>query len=249
MFLRCRGNRGIDDEKNNGINFKVAIDKQVKKKVIEDWLNAFPQLSYYAQNKLYKVAGGVVLGLELIKLPFTEEYRPHFVAYPLWRKDVKTCLDYPFILKEYYNKKRLQYSIPYGKHDAFFDNVVDSVKTQTPLSFDSDISLKKITSTIDEYSKTSPLSAAPNSYLQAALQESKLKIALFLGATEAQKILEQIIKRNWDINHFKAFGVDVIEWLDSLQTTIINRDAFLMQIEANTRDGKISKLKKSELIS
>jgi hypothetical protein len=122
------------------------------------------------------------------------------------------------------------------------------VKTQTPLSFDSDISLKKIASAIEDYSKTSPLSAAPNSYRQAALQESKLKIALFLGATEAQKILEQVNKRNWDINHFKACGVDVTNWLHSLQATIINRDAFLKQIEVNKRDKKISQLKRSEFI-
>jgi len=225
----------------------MAIDKEVKKKVIEDWQNAFPQLALYAQDKLYKVVGATVIGLELIKLPRTEEYRPHFVVYPLWKKDVKASLDFPFILKEYSNKKGLQYSIPYERHSAFFSDVIESVKKQTPLPFDSNISLKKIVSVIDEHSKTPPLSAAPNSYLQAALQEAKLKIALFVGVTEAQSVLEQINKRSWDTNHFKACGVDVSKWLQSLQEVTTNRDEFLKQIEANKQDKKISQLKSSEL--
>lgn len=225
----------------------MAIDKEIKKKVIGDWQNAFPQLTLYAQNKLYKVVSSIIIGLELIKSPFTDNYSLYFVIYPLWKKDVKTSLDYPILLKEFKNKKGFQYDIPYEKHSVFFDDVLDSIKKQSPLPFEGNISLKKLIAVLDEYSKTPPLSAAPNSYLQAALQEAKLKIALFIGVTEAQSVLEQINKRNWDTNHFKACGVDVNEWLQSLQTTISNRDEFLKQIEANKQDKKISQLKSSEL--
>jgi len=225
----------------------MAIDKELKKKVIEDWQNAFPQLSLYAQDKLYKVVGSIVVGLELIKLPRTDEYRPHFVAYPIWKEDVKTSLNTPFILKEYYNKKGLQYSILYERHSSLFNDVLESVKRQTLLSFDGNISFKKIVSVIDEYSKTPPLSAAPNSYLQAALQEAKLKIALFVGVAEAQSVLEQINIRSWDANHFKACGVDVNRWLQELKENISKRDEFLKQIEVNKYDKKISQLISSEI--
>lgn len=225
----------------------MAIDKEIKKKVIGDWQNAFPQLSLYAQDKLYKVVGSIVVGLELIKLPRTEEYRPHFVIYPLWKKDVKSSLDYPIFLKEYYNKKGLQYSIPYEKHSTFFNDVLDSIKKQSPLPFEGNVASKKLMSVLDEYSKTPPLSAAPNSYLQAVLQEAKLKIALSISSEEAKSVLEQINKRSWDVNHFKAFGVDVNEWLQSLKDTITNRDEFLKQTEANKQDKKIAKLHSSEL--
>ena len=57
----------------------MGIDKTIKKKVIEDWQNAFPQLTMHAQNKLYKVVGSCVLGIELIKSPHTESYSPYFV--------------------------------------------------------------------------------------------------------------------------------------------------------------------------
>jgi len=225
----------------------MPIDKEIKKKVIEDWQNAFPQLTSYSQNKLYKVVGSCVLGIELIKSPHTESYSPYFVIYPIWKKDVKASLDYPIFLRDFKNKKGFQYDVPYTKHSAFFTDVIESVKKQTPLPFEGDISFKKIATAIDDSSKTPPLSAAPNSYLQAVLQEAKLKTALFISSKEAQKVFEQINKRSWDTNHFKACGVDVSKWLQSLQEVITNRDEFLKQIEANKQDKKISQLKSSEL--
>jgi hypothetical protein len=225
----------------------MAVDREIKKKVTEDWKNAFPQLVLYAQNKLYKVVGSCILGIELIKSPHTESYSPYFVIYPIWKKDVMASLDYPIFLKDFKNTKGFQYEIPYEKHSVFFSDVVDSVKKQTPLPFDGNISFKKIATAIDDSSKTPPLSAAPNSYLQAALQEAKLKIALFINITEAQSVLVQINKRNWDTSHFKAFGVDVSQWLQNLQEVITNRDEFLKQIETNKQDKKIAKLQSSEL--
>jgi hypothetical protein len=225
----------------------MAVDKEIKKKVIEDWQNAMPQLCLYAQDKLYKVVGSIIVGLELIKLPRAKEYRPHFVIYPLWKKDVKSNLDYPILIKEFYNKKGLQYSIPYENHSSFFNDVLNSIKKQSPLPFEGNIFLKKLMFLLDDHSQKPPLSAAPNSYLQAVLQEAKLKIALSISSEEAQSILEQINKRSWDVSHFKACGVNVSNWLQSLQEVINNRDEFLKQIETNKQDKKLAKLGSSEL--
>jgi hypothetical protein len=231
----------------------MALDKAIKKKVIEDWQNAFPQLTMYAQNKLYKIVGPCIIGIELIKSPHTEGYSPYFVIYSLWGnrmgKDIKACLTGPIVLRDFKNKKGYEYDIPYEKHDVFFNDVLDSVKNQTPLPFEGDISFKKIVTAIDDSSKIPPLSAVPNSYLQAALQEAKLKIALFVGVGEARNVLEQINTRNWDKKSFNMWDVDLNEWLQSLQTTILNKDEFLKQIEANKQDKKIAKLKSSELIA
>lgn len=49
------------------------------------------------------------------------------------------------------------------------------------------------------------------------------------------------------MNHFKACGVDVNEWLKSLQATTSSRDQLLEQIQANKQDKKIAQLKSSEL--
>ncbi|MDH6310599.1 hypothetical protein M2451_003482 [Dysgonomonas sp. PFB1-18] len=226
----------------------MGIDKTIKKKIIEEWLNAFPQLTLYSQNKLYKVVGSCILGIELIKSPFTENYSPYFVIYPIWKKNVKANFDYPIFLKDFKNKKGFQYDIPYEKHSVFFDDVLDSIRKQTPLPFEGSLSFKKVETAIDDNSKVPPLSAAPNSYLQAALQEAKLKIALFISSEEAQRVFEQINKRSWDVKHFKACGVDISKWLQSLQETIFNREDFLKQIEVNKQEKKILQLKSSDLI-
>lgn len=227
----------------------MAIDKETKKKVIDDWQNAFPQLSFYTQNKLYKVVGSIIIGLELIKSPFTDAYSPYFVIYPLWKEGIKASLDYPILLKDFKNKKDFQYDVPFEKQSSFFNDVLDSIKKQSPLPFEGNVSLKKIMFVLDEYSKTPPLSAAPTSYLQAVLKEAKLKIALSISSEEAQNVLAQIKRRIWDVNHFKAFSVDVNEWLQSLQEVITNRDEFLKQIEINKQEKKIAQLKSSQLIA
>lgn len=225
------------------------MDKEIKKKVAEDWVKAFPQLTLYEKNKLYKVVGPVIIGIEMIKLPRTEEYRPHFVMYSLWNKDIKANFYFPIVLKEYYNKNGTQYSIPYEKHIAFFSDVLESIKKQNILPFDGDVHFRKMISAINEYSKTPPLSAAPNSYLQAVLQEAILKITLFINKDEAQIILKLINKKSWDANHFEACGMEISKWLHNLEQTISDRDEFLKQIEINQQDKKIAKLKRSELIA
>jgi hypothetical protein len=225
----------------------MAIDKEIKKKVIKDWQNAFPELTMYSQNKLYKVVGPIVTGIELIKLPHSDEYRPHFHMYPLWRENVAKCLDYPIYLHEYYNRRRFQYNIPYENHAVFFNDAVATIKTETSLSFKDNISLNKVLDALDEYARTSYLRAAPDSYLQAALQANKLKIALFINAVKAKSIFDEIKIRNWDMHHFKACGIDINEWIQGLKETIDNREEFLKRIAINKQDKKILKLQCSEL--
>ncbi len=222
--------------------------RDIKKQVAEDWQNAFPQLTVHAQNKCYKIVGPIITGLELVKLPKSEDYRPHFVCYPLWKQNLKACLDTPIILKEFYNKKGLQFSIPYVKHTAFFSDVLSAVKKQMPIPLEGDVSLKSLFSAIDEHSKTPPLSAAPNSYLQAVLQESKLEIALCTGNDDqVQSVLSQIQKRNWDEAHFAMWKVDVSQWLKRLQEKVNSREKLVSQVKFNKQEKKLEKLHQSEL--
>ena len=50
----------------------MKIDRELKQKINKEWLNAFPQLGSYTQNKFYKVLGTLIVGIELIKVPFME---------------------------------------------------------------------------------------------------------------------------------------------------------------------------------
>jgi hypothetical protein len=226
----------------------MAIDKEVKRKITQDWISAFPQLLAFAQNKFYKIVGCCTIGIELVKLPHSAEYRPHFVIYPLWEKDVKTCLDRPLLMTQLYDKKGLQFNIPYSRHDTFFAEAVRYTKEQMPISFDGDVSIKKVLAVLNQYSNTSPLSAAPH-YLQAKLSESKLCVALYTGDTEQiQGILHQIEKKHWDLEHFAMWKVDYSSWLNDLRDRVNRRAEFMMRIEASKQDKRLAKLKHSELL-
>jgi hypothetical protein len=65
---------------------QMAVNKETSNAVNIDWENALPQLTLYAKNKLYKRVRPLIAGIELIKLPMSDEYSPHFVIYPLWKK-------------------------------------------------------------------------------------------------------------------------------------------------------------------
>jgi len=98
---------------------------------------------------------------------------------------VKTSLDYPIVLNEFYNKKGLQFSIPYEKHKVFFTDVLEAVKNQSPVSFDEVGDIDDLIFVFDAHSKKPPLSAAPNSFLQAELQKAKLKVLLCASSIKA----------------------------------------------------------------
>jgi hypothetical protein len=226
--------------------------KDIKNKVAEDWQNAFPQLVKYAPNKYYKILGFVLVGIELVKPSSIEKYSPYFVIYSLWGnkagKDLKACLSGPIALKPFYNKKGQEFYIPYNKHKAEFSEALKAVKNQLPFSMEGDVSLKKVLSTLDEYSKTPPLSAAPNSYLQASLMESKLEIAICSGNEQlVQDIFNQIKKRSWDLDHFALWGIKHEEWLKNVENKITNKNELLSRLESNKQDKKIAKLHRSEL--
>lgn len=226
--------------------------KKVRKKINEDWLDAFPQLTKYSQGKFYKILGSVLTGIELIKLPNVEEYIPHFVIYSLWGNkkgsDLKACLSGPIVLKQFFNKKGLQYSVSYYKHDLEFSELLNDVKEQIPFSFEGDIPLHKVLSAIDEYSKTPPLSAAPNSYLQAILQEFKLELVLCNDNNDkVDDLFDQIKRRKWNLEHFSMCNVNYDDWLKKIEDNIVNKDELISRLNANKQDKKLEKLLQSSI--
>ena len=221
--------------------------KVIKKKITEEWLNAIPQLTEFAQNKLYKIVGHAIIGIELVKLPRTESYRPHFVVYPMWKSDLKSCLDSPIILQELYNKKGLQFSIPYDKHSLYFSEVLESARKQILLPFDKDIPLKTIIDLVNVRFNDILIKAHPGK--QADLFEFKFLTALYLGNSDVQNVLEQIQKesKKWNMQLFESWHGAFDKWFQSLQEKVTHRNEFIAQIQSNKQDTKLKKLNQSEM--
>ncbi len=101
----------------------------------------------------------------------------------------------------------------------------------------------------NDYSNKPPLSAAHNSYLQAALHQQKLCVALYSGITNViDAIVNDIQTINWDRQHFTLCKIDIQKWLLSITELAQNRYSLLQKITANKQDKKIARLNHSEII-
>ena len=128
----------------------MATDKKIKKEITGEWLSAFPSLKPYTQNKLYKIIGPFVTGLELIKLPRIEQYRPHFVLYPLYRNDVKSSLESPCLMFEFYTVRKLQIHLPYDDRKQLYKNTQQLILQALKIQLVDDVELKELYSLVDE---------------------------------------------------------------------------------------------------
>lgn len=113
--------------------------------------------------------------------------------YPLWKKDIRECLDIPIILAEFYNKKNFQFDIPYyyDKHLLYFNEVSQIIKKQYPFLLQDDVSVQSMINSINDYSQTKRFSMAPLSYFQAKFLQVKMEIELYKSVAEAQKNLRE----------------------------------------------------------
>ncbi|ATA71367.1 hypothetical protein [Capnocytophaga sputigena] len=227
----------------------MKIDRELKQEINKEWQSAFPQLGSYTQNKFFKVLGTLIVGIELIKVPFMEQYRPHFVIYTLFDKDLGTNLSEEILLQEFYNKKGFQCDIPYLKHNEYFKEVVSCIDKQLPISLEVDIQIDKINVLLESYIRKAPFNGgATNSFSYAKYQEIKMKIALYLNKERAQQVFRDIYNVKWDNKSFEESNGSINSWLVSLQEVIDNRDTFLRQIEINKQSKKILKLPYSEIV-
>jgi hypothetical protein len=228
----------------------MTIPNSIKKDILNDWSKEFQGLSPYAQNKLYKVIGPFVTGIEIFKLPRADDYRPYFVCYPLWKSNEKECLDESIIFQEIKNKKELQFNIPYIKHGIFYQEAAECTRKQIPISFDRDESLKNLFEAINNQFSYILVKSSP--VQQAKLFEAKIFAALYVNDMAlVEKVLGELNKssKSWAPNLFEWKFGKLEDWLQGLQEKINSRDEFIKQVETNKQDKKISQLKRSELIA
>jgi hypothetical protein len=221
----------------------------IKKKIDDDWQSAFPQLKIFKSNRLYKVIGPLICGIDLIRLGHQEDYRPYFVIYSLWEDSIADCLKGPYILLALKNKKGLEFSIPYIRHGHFLNEAVESAKANSLLSFDRDVMFSELEKAVDQYSA---LSSANRSALRAALLQFLVNCALYIGEKELiNRMLEKIYNESesWNMQHFNLWHKDFRSWFSSLNEKVADRDVFMQTVERNKIDRKIVSLPGSKLVT
>jgi hypothetical protein len=228
----------------------TQIDKlNPKSEIRKLWLKNFPSLKVFGADKLYKIVGPFIIGIELINLPRIKEYKPHFVLFPLYGNnlgnDLKNCLKYPKILFQLYKKNGLQYNIPYeGQLDLHIE-AIQSAKKIEILNLNSDVPIKLIYKIIDEQLQDKIIIIRQ---AQPDLLELKYYTALYIKNKNIQNsVLTDIMNdyKNWNTDYFlKDYG-DFTDWYERLKNTELTD--FENLIKSNKNETKIKKLLSFEI--
>lgn len=227
------------------------MESKTKKIVTEKWIKAFPELRAYVQNKLYKIVGPFVCGIELINLPRSENYRPHFVIYSIWKGSVKSSLEYPVLMQEFYNHKNLQLNLSYEEIGGKLNEAQSIVSSSLKISFVKDITLDEFYRLIDD-ALHNDITYKSHSGKIASLYELKFYASLYIGNhVKVDEVLNLIrkVSQNWNMKTFDIWFGKFDTWLKGLEEKAKCREEFLLQIETNKLDKKIAQLKSSELIA
>lgn len=225
------------------------MDTKTKRIITEEWLRAFPGLGAYAQNRLYKIIGPFVCGIELINLPRSENYRPHFVIYSLYKEDLESCLEYPILMFEFHDSKKLQLDLPYDDANGEFKLAQSIVSDSLKIQFKGNVSLGNFFGLVDDNLKNNMRFKSHSGNI-ASLLELKFYAALFVNSeVEMNAIINQIQteSKNWNMQIFEKRYGSFDKWIENLQMIMLERDEFLKKIEANKQNKKILRLKNSEL--
>ena len=226
------------------------IEKDIKKNVLKDWGIQFPSLTPCLSNSLLKVLSVCIIGIEIMKVPRSNEYRPLFVCYPLWKDDEKTIFSESFILQEIEDRKGLQFDIPYLKHNIFFEEAVICAKKQILIPLEGDVSFTSFINMIDNQ-LTNDLLTKASPLVQADLYQLKLYTGLYLNnRIVVNQVLSEIKKAmiNWKPNLFEWKYGKIEIWYQNLEEAIDNQDLFISKIIQSKRLKNIAKLQHSEII-
>lgn len=221
-----------------------------RKEILQNWMEVFTSLKVYGQNKLYKIIGPFIVGIELIKLPRVEEYRPHFVIYPLYGNnlgtDLLSCLKYPIVMHQFYNKMGLQFNIPYNSQNSEHLDAIVSAQKESILNCNNDVKIGSIFKII-EFQLKDKMNIIR--LAQPDLFKIKFYAALYLNDKESMStILKEILEdsKSWNMEYFLNDYGNFNDWYKQLQST--NRNNFMNIIAKNKEDKKISMLLSFELV-
>lgn len=223
--------------------------KEESKRNIEEKISKFfPALKKYNNNKFYCVLEPLIVGIEIIKIPRSNDFRPHFVCYPLWYNTLKSCFSNPLMLIEIKDKRKDQISLTLDDMSRNFDVISNLINNQIPFKFGKDLKLKSLISVLDKYSKTSFLGASMNSYLQARLAKQRVIISLLTSNLNfAQKELKNIENKKWDLEHFSLWDINYNDWINEVKKVIEDPKILESQLGENLRNNKISNLNRFKI--
>lgn len=219
-------------------------------RICSDWLERFPELGKYHQNKFFKVVGPLVAGIELIDVPMMEQYRPFFFIYPMWESDVKACFDFSPIYFEFSDERKSDLNIPYRRHQDLFSMASVCVREQLPWPLDRDGHLSEVLRFAEQYLKT-PRALHSGVRGQVIIRKLAVLLAAWMNDAHAVSIGLDVIRqeqKKWDRDQFILWFGDFDSWHASLLDQVSRREDLLRSVRLNLQDAKIRQLPYSALL-
>lgn len=214
-----------------------------------EWLEEFHGLNPVSKNKLYKTVGPFILGIELVKIPRIEAYKPYFVIYPLYDTTIKDCLSRSLFLIEFRNNRDRSFEIRYD--DKFGQLKVAQESVKKNLTFDLNepfIAYDSFIELIDYYLYKYDHGMFRNhSGNRANMLEIKFYASL-LTSKNSEAILQEIDsdQKSWDMVLFNNLHGDYKTWFNKLVENLSDSSLFFEAVNRNKIDKKISKFPVAE---
>lgn len=219
-----------------------------KKEIYKLWGEAFPRLTAFSPTAFYMTLDIAVIGIRLIPLIGGEEYRPHFMCYPLWRENNKMNMNESIFMQQMYDAKKMQLDVSYMANPDAIKKAIDLTGKQIGTCVQEQVSVKDIFGILKWYFSYTLVQSSP--ILQSGLLEYEFMIALYLNDPSfIDKVKTEITKisDSWDPKYFEWRYGKVEDWRQRLFDRKENRDAFLQQVQKNINDGKIAKLSRAHM--
>lgn len=227
--------------------------KNKKKEHKKEWLLSFPELTVYGANKLLKIMGPTLVGIELFHHPrLDKRYRPYFVCYTLFEKDEKTCIKNPVIDQMFHTPNNLQLDISYCEDKDNLKEIISHIRKQIKIPLEGNVSLDNVLEMI-QYQISYNDSIRDNIVAQAQFYLFQFVTGIYMNdSTLINNAIEniEIKKKKWPYMFvWEKFG-DENSWFVNLKKMVCcnNYEEILNKIEMNKHDKKFKRLIVSDII-
>ena len=203
-------------------------------------LSNYKGLTELKKNQLYYLQGAFLIGIEIIKIPRIQKYRPHFSLYPLYGNqngfELNDCMKYPILFFEFFNRKNLQFSL---RPNEDINEVIQSINETISFGFAKEVYFNDYLDWVKFISKNKNYR---NTIKLPKLLETLYFNSLFFSEEKSEFALSQIdeILSDSNLNIFNMYqGYE--NWVNNLKS--VKRIEFMKILNNNKNELNINEFK------
>lgn len=197
------------------------------------WTKHF-RLTAKSTLKYYKIVGCFIIGFEFPQK--FGELQPHFVIYPLWKKNLKECFSWPYLLLHIKDSKGFDYKITLSDILENISEIITNTEKYLGVSLLDDIHSEDIIKlSLETWNKNNSYDRIAIVYIKSYMSTYLNDIVMFNQTIFSLDNLYAQMNSDW----FKRNIGEYDKWKENLVSVFSNRQAVLDKIEENIANSKI----------